>query len=376
MKEPIFCQGDCQTKRGYLNFYQANKKTVDQNKSPLIVNGRLAFCKHCLMIQDITDYELAEKLFKAMDYAYSKSGWDLYIRRMTLEGTDITFKKIFGYMLSTYAMQKPTYAESAEIEARYRIQALKEEKDMATKEKTLKMKKILDEKQRKRSKQIDAAVKKKQQEMEAEMFIAEKKRHQIQPKDLTEDDVEYLKDKWGDSYSKKELINLEKSYVDMLKRGDAQDPVFSDYIKKIAKISFLMDKALDDGDEGSWKDLGSLYDKLIGSVDMKANKDRDDVVDSISEIVTICESAGFIELDSDIVFKQDKVDLTIDTMQKYTKTLVSEETSLPKIIKNTLEEMVQTKMISAKELVEMLSMNLDNPDDVKFIKDLLVEEGG
>lgn len=107
--------------------------------------------------------------------------------------------------------------------------------------------------------------------------------------------------------------------------------------------------------------------------DFSNQGEQSEAVNSISELAAMCESVGFIQTDDDLSFDQDKVDLTIDTMQQYTKDLVTEETGLTKIIRNTLEEMVYNNMISAEELIDIA--DFENKDEFKDeIAELLKEE--
>jgi len=108
--------------------------------------------------------------------------------------------------------------------------------------------------------------------------------------------------------------------------------------------------------------------------DFSNGKNNSETVNSISELTAICESVGFIDISEDVEYDQDKVDLTIDTMQKYTKDLVTEETGLTKIIRNTLEEMVYNNMISAEELVEMADFE-DKETFKDEISELIKESG-
>jgi len=135
-----------------------------------------------------------------------------------------------------------------------------------------------------------------------------------------------------------------------------------------------MDNALDEGLSSDWKDLGMLYEKLMKSAKLDKKKEDSELVSSISELTAICESTGFIELDNNIEFDKDKVDLTIDTMQEYTKDLVISETGLTKIIKNTLEEMVYNGMVEASDLLKIMNVE-DEPEFVEHLLDIIEKEG-
>ena len=60
-------------------------------------------------------------------------------------------------------------------------------------------------------------------------------------------------------------------------------------------------------------------------------------VDSVAELVAICEKDGFIPryyTDG----PQDKVDRTLQDLQKYTRTLVTEEMNLGNLIENAVKQ--------------------------------------
>lgn len=70
--------------------------------------------------------------------------------------------------------------------------------------------------------------------------------------------------------------------------------------------------------------------------------DNGDVVDSISEIVAICEKDGFIPryyTDG----PQDKVDRVIEDNQRYLRTLVTEEMGLENLIENAIKQLKAQK---------------------------------
>lgn len=71
-------------------------------------------------------------------------------------------------------------------------------------------------------------------------------------------------------------------------------------------------------------------------------EDSDDVVDSIGELVALCEKEGFIPryyIDE----PKDKVDRVIQDMQKYTHDLVTEELGLGNLIENAIKNIEREK---------------------------------
>jgi len=265
-------------------------------------------------------------------------------------------------------MEKPTYDMSEQYHEKYKRKLKELEIEEANSSTYEALRKDYEKNKRRQKQIVEKAVRKKREELEREIFLKEKEKYDVLPEDLSKGDITYLRNRWGSDYTPKELIGLERNYVSLIKNSDPNDPVKADLIKKISKISHLMDKALDEGSSGDWKDLGNLYDKLVKTADLSVKKESNETIDSISEIVAICESTGFIQLDDHIKYDEDKVDLTINNMQEYTKDLVVSETGLTKIVKNTLEEMISNDMITLEDLLEIVRKE----DDEDYMEEMIL----
>lgn len=83
-----------------------------------------------------------------------------------------------------------------------------------------------------------------------------------------------------------------------------------------------------------------MYDQLMKSGKFTAAQNKEesgDFVDSVGELIEMCEKQGYIErfyIDS----PNDKVDFTIQDMQKYTRTLIERETNLGPMIEQALTQ--------------------------------------
>lgn len=103
-------------------------------------------------------------------------------------------------------------------------------------------------------------------------------------------------------------------------------------------------------------------------------------VDSISELVAICEKDGFIPryyTDG----PQDKVDRTLQDIQSYTHNLVTEEMNLGNLIENAMKQIEADKIKEAQDDSEaatddeLMEMELfDNDDSTKVLTDGDFEE--
>jgi hypothetical protein len=89
----------------------------------------------------------------------------------------------------------------------------------------------------------------------------------------------------------------------------------------------------------------------------------------------MCEKQGYIEKYY-IESPKDKVDLTIADMQRYTKTLIEEETNLPIMVEKALRDIEKEDEENAKNTEDGIvdEMDLDLEELERTIKDSDYEE--
>lgn len=162
---------------------------------------------------------------------------------------------------------------------------------------------------------------------------------------LTEEDVLYLKLRWGKSYTPEDWIWLERFYRNFEKTYDIQTAGHKDTLMKLAKVSLRLDQLIDIGDiEGAQK-TEKMYNSLMksGSFTALQNKqEQQQGIDSIGEIVAICEAKGFIPRYYTDTPK-DKVDRVLQDMQEYTRSLIMEETNIGDLIENAVKQIALDK---------------------------------
>lgn len=162
---------------------------------------------------------------------------------------------------------------------------------------------------------------------------------------LTDEDKLYLRMKWGKTYKPDEWVQLEKLYQEMKESYDIQGAGHEDTLKLVCKTSLKSNQLLDMGDVEGAQKMVKMYDMLMKSGKFTASQnktERGDAVDSISEIVAICEKDGFIPrfyTDG----PQDKVDRTLQDLQKYTRSLVTEEMNLGNLIEQAVRQIQEDK---------------------------------
>lgn len=184
---------------------------------------------------------------------------------------------------------------------------------------------------------------------------------------LTDEDVAYLRLKWGNLYKPEEWVKLEQLYNDMMESYDIQTAGHIDTLKLICKTSLKANQLLDIGDVEGYQKMAKVYDGLMKSGKFTAAQNKaesGEYVDSISELVLICERDGFIPryyVDK----PEDRIDLIIKDLQGYTRTLVTEEMGLGNMIENAVKQIEQDreKEESEGELSEDEYADLFNDDN-------------
>lgn len=185
--------------------------------------------------------------------------------------------------------------------------------------------------------------------------------------ELTDEEIVYLRTKWGKSYKPDEWVQLESLYQNMMDSYDVQGAGHEDTLKLACKTSLKSNQLLDMGDIDSAKKMVSMYDQLMKSGNFTAaqnKKDKGDFIDSISELVELCEKDGFIPryyVDS----PKDRVDETILDLQNYTKTLVVEEMNLGNLIEGAVREMVREENKEEDEDIDDEILDFDSIEEIK-----------
>ena len=168
--------------------------------------------------------------------------------------------------------------------------------------------------------------------------------------DLTEEDKMFLRIKWGKTYKPEEWVQLEKLYNEMMDSYDIQSAGHIDTLKLVCKTSLKANQLLDLGDVDGAQKMVKMYESMMkaGKFTAQQNKgESGEYVDSISELVAICETDGFIPryyTDG----PQDKVDRTLQDIQSYTRTLVTEEMNLGNLIENAVKQIELDKLKEAE----------------------------
>lgn len=191
--------------------------------------------------------------------------------------------------------------------------------------------------------------------------------------DLTDEDKLYLRMKWGKAYKPEEWVRLEQLYEEMMNSYDIQGAGHKDTLKLICKTSLKANQLIDIGDVEGFQKMSKVYDSLMKSGKFTAaqNKaDSNDFVDSIGELIEMCERDGYIERYYNEQ-PNDRVDLTIKDMQRYTRTLIEQETSLGAMVEKAIRENAKEDEANAQNTEDTIidDAELSIEDLEKTIKD-------
>ena len=187
--------------------------------------------------------------------------------------------------------------------------------------------------------------------------------------DLTDEDKTYLRLKWGKAYKPEEWVKLEQLYEEMMGSYDIQGAGHIDTLKLICKTSLKANQLIDMGDIEGFQKMSKVYDSLMKSGKFTAAQNKAETgefVDSVGELIEMCEKQGYIEryyIDT----PKDKVDLTIKDMQKYTRTLIEEETNLSNMIEAALKQNAKEDQEASEsnelDIVDNEEINLDEVEE-------------
>ena len=124
--------------------------------------------------------------------------------------------------------------------------------------------------------------------------------------------------------------------------------------------------------------MSRVYDTLMKSAKFTAVQNKgesNNFVDSISELVTLCEEQGYIErfyVDE----PKDMVDKVLQDTKGYLHTLVTEEMNLGNLIENAVKQMAREEAKPSEEDVDDEEITLDSLTKDDTLTDEDYEEYG
>lgn len=188
--------------------------------------------------------------------------------------------------------------------------------------------------------------------------------------EMTADDRQRMRMKWGSSYKPSEWVKMEGIY-DQYASEYEMSVDRENALRNLCKVALKMDQALDDNDVKAYKDLSSTYDMLRKSAkftDSQRKEQKAREIDSIGQLVQFVEYEGGIipEYDIDPIEEpQDKVDFLIKDMRNYVDNLVRNELGLGNLIESFIKKEEENKTESVDEI---MAKGFESDDD-KAISD-------
>lgn len=195
--------------------------------------------------------------------------------------------------------------------------------------------------------------------------------------DLTEEDRKYLAIKWGKTYKPYEWVQLEKYYQEMMASFDIQTPSHEDYLKLICKTSIKAHQLIDLGDIEGFQKMSKVYDALMKSAKFTAVQNKaesGEFVNSISELVLLCEKEEGCIPRFYTDKPKDRVDETLADLRGYTNTLVTEEMNLGNLIESALKALQREAEREEDEDIDDDDDEIFNMDNIDDLKDSDFEE--
>lgn len=316
-------------------------------------DGKMDICKKCLTMHvDNWNPETYKWILQEIDVPYIKEEWNGLLERYGKDPKKVTGLTIIGRYLSKMKLKqwnKYTWADTEALE-----------KD-STEKKVLNMKAqgfTEDEIQEQLAIDRTPPKPKELEDVQAPVGTPEYQDPEEEEDDfsdqLTEEDKLMLRLKWGRGYSWEERVRMEQLYKDMMSSYDIQGAGHKDTLIMVCKTSLKANQLIDAGDIDGFQKMQKAYDSLMKSGKFTAAQNKGEsgeFVDSVGELVALCEKEGFIPryyTDG----PQDKVDRTLQDLQQYTHTLVTEEMNLGNMIEASLREIVKDKEREANIDVE------------------------
>ena len=312
-------------------------------------DGKMDICKKCLTMHvDNWDPETYKWILQEIDVPYIKEEWDALLEKYGKDPKKVTGLTIIGRYLSKMKLKQwsqYSWADTEALEEEQRMRKINQmkaqgmtgeeiETELAT-DRTPPKPKILTEPQ---------------EAVSTPEYYDPSDADDDFSDELTEEDKVMLRLKWGRGYRPEEWVRLEQLYNDMMASYDIQGAGMKDTLIMICKTSLKSNQLLDCGDVDGAQKMIKMYDSLMKSAKLTAAQNKaesGEFVDSIGELVAICEREGFIPryyTDGPM----DKVDKVLQDLQHYTYSLVTEEMNLGNMIDASVRAIAQDKEREAK----------------------------
>lgn len=168
--------------------------------------------------------------------------------------------------------------------------------------------------------------------------------------------------KWGATYTFTEYLKLENLYNNTIQATGATNVLTINLISKIATVSVLMDRALEDGEikmAGEYSKMLRDQIKMAG-LDDSVDIAQGDVINTVADLCNYLEQKGF-QFEYYNNEKRDIVDMTIADIKEWTVNFVRDATGLQQTYtliedayKSSLEQKETDKATSEVSLEDII----------------------
>ena len=334
-----YCEKCQRTKKG-LEFYSSNNLEKYPN------DGKFPQCKSCMTMHvDNWNPDTYLWILQEVDVPYIPEEWNKLMATFAKPGTKLTGASILGRYLSKMKLKQFKDFRWADTErlqelANHRIEeTMKRQGYDAVEIAEVIQKGTFEIPDKPLEQPVYAAEEEEFAETNEDYFSSNAYGNYTEDIGLTEEDIISLRLKWGKSYKPEEWVQLEQLYEEMMQSYDIQSAGHLDTLKLVCKTSLKANQLLDLGDVDGAQKMIKMYDGLMKSGKFTAAQNKaenGEFVNSISELVALCEKDGFIPRYY-TEGPQDKVDKVILDMQDYVHTLVTEEMHLGTLIEKALK---------------------------------------
>lgn len=314
---------------------------VSKNVEKYPPDGRMNKCKKCLTMHvDNWDPETYKWILQEVDVPYIKEEWDALLEKYGKDPTKITGLSIIGRYLSKMKLKqwsKYNWADTEKLAEEALQKKVFQMQAQGLSGEEIEQQLAID---RTPPKPKGIPVPQSNTFTNIPEFVDIGEEDNELAEQLTEEDKVRLRLKWGRSYRPDEWVRMEQLYEDMMHSYDIQGAGHKDTLIMICKASLKANQLIDAGDVEGFQKMSKVYDSLMKSGKFTAaqiKEQESDSLDSVGELVALCEKEGFIPryyIDS----PKDHVDRTLQDMQKYTKTLVTEELNLGNMLEAAVRE--------------------------------------
>ena len=355
VKVKRYCQ-KCNSTKNEDNFYTSNNR----EKYP---DGRLNLCKECLTMR-VNNWEPDTYMWilQECDVPYVPVEWNKLLASYAKDPTTVTGMTIIGRYLAKMKLKQ--YNKFRWKDTDFLQQMEQHKMEEAMKKQGYDIQQIVEAQEKAKfevpTEPLEIPINVTEPEKPAyqatpynltqpdyfdQQFGVPEEEDNSLASQLTDEDKLMLRVKWGKTYKPDEWIQLEKLYNEMMESYDIQSAGHIDTLKMICKTSLKANQLLDMGDVDGAQKMVKMYDMLMKSGKFTAAQNKTDsgnAVDSIGELIAMCERDGFFPryyTDQPM----DKVDRTIQDLQKYTRTLITDEMNLGNLIEGAAKQIQADK---------------------------------